>query len=388
MNNVSLKGLGKRDMLDFKNMKKMREKIIKGSSTSPIIFDYPANQLASKLHPEVQFVKVSKIIKETKDVKTFELVPDVEAGTTSLANFRAGQYVSVCVEIGTGIYRRPYTLSCSPKNALENKYTITIKRVKNGIVSNFFLNEVEEGYRFSVSAPAGNLYYSSLRDANHVIALAGGVGITPFVSMAEAIFDGVENFDLTIIYGAKNKNDLIFREKLEDISCKLEKVNLVYILSEEDDNEFANGYIDKNFINQYLKDENSFFVSGSTSFYEYMNDVLKEFQLPKKYIRHDAFLGEIDLKSNNEYNLTILTKDDEISIICYGEETLLQAMEKNRIIAPSKCHVGECGFCRSKLVSGKVKTFDENIRAADKDYNYIHPCCTYPESDIIIKLPN
>ena len=206
--------------------------------------------------------------------------------------------------------------------------------------------------------------------------------------MAEAIYDGIENFELTILYGEKTKNDLLFREKLEDITCKLKNVNLVYILSDESDNEFVSGFIDKDIIKQHMKEDNSFFVSGSVPFYSYINDILKEFNLPKKYIRHDVFMGEIELKQNNEFNLTILTKDKEYQVTCYGKETLLQAMEKNGIISPSKCHVGECGFCRSKLVSGKVKTFDEHIRAADKTYNYIHPCATYPESDVIIKLPN
>lgn len=388
MSDIKLDGLGKRDMLAFRDTVKDREKVIRKSSARPVFNNYEANNIAEKLHPLKQFVKVDKIIKENDDVKTFVLVPDVDAGTKSLAYFKAGQYISVCVEIDGGIYRRPYTLSCSPKYALESKYTITIKRVKNGIVSNYFLDEIEEGDSFVVSAPSGDFCYSTLRDANHVIALAGGSGITPFVSMAEAIYDGIEDFELTILYGAKNKNDLIFREKLEDITCKLEKVNLVYILSEESDNEFTNGYIDKNIIEQYLKEENSFFVCGSVGFYNYMNDVLKEFDLPKKYIRHDLFMGEIELKSDSEYKVTVLTQDREINIICNGQETLLQAMEKNKIIVPNKCHVGECGFCRSKLISGKVKTFDEAIRASDKDYNYIHPCATYPESDIVIKLPN
>ena len=62
-------------------------------------------------------------------------------------------------------------------------------------------------------------------------------------------------------------------------------------------------------------------------------------------------------------------------------------MEKNGINAPSKCHVGECGFCRSKLKSGKVKTFDGTIRTADKEYEFIHPCASFPESDVVIELP-
>ncbi len=95
----------------------------------------------------------------------------------------------------------------------------------------------------------------------------------------------------------------------------------------------------------------------------------------------------MDLRGNDYYNLTILARGQEVNIPCCARETLLYAMEKNGINAPSKCHVGECGFCRSKLKSGKVKTFDGTIRTADKEYEFIHPCASFPESDVVIELP-
>lgn len=371
----------------FDKLSKKREKIIRKSSSKPIETHDSIFELANRLHPEEQHVKVDEIIRENDDVKTFVLVPDEGSGTKQLAYFKAGQYVSVCVSIHDGIYKRPYTLSCSPKMALQNKYTITIKREVEGTVSNFFLDEVEVGDTFLISEPLGNFYYVGLRDAKHVIAIAEDIGIVPFASMAEAIYDGVLDFSLTILYNAKTKNDLIFREKLEDITCKLENVNLVYILSEEDDNEFLKGPVDKSIIESYMKEENSFFVCGSVPFYAHMNDVLKEFQLPNKFIRHEAFMGEMELKDEAEYNLTVITQNEELKMKCNSRKTLLQTMEENGVVTLSHCHVGECGFCRSKLISGKVKTFDENIRAADKNHNYIHPCVTFPESDVILQLP-
>lgn len=371
----------------FDALVKKREKVIRKSSSKPIVTENPVENLVKRLHPEEQFVKVAEIIKENADVKTFVLVPDEEAGTKELAYFKAGQYVSICVSIRDGIYRRPYTLSCSPKMALQNKYMITIKRDGDGIVSNFFLDEVDVGYSFSISAPTGDFCYTGLRDANHVIALAEDIGIVPFVSMAEAIYDGILDFSLTILYCAKTKNDLLFREKLEDITCKFENVNLVYILSEEEDNEFINGPIDKSIIESYMVEENSFFVNGSVSFYSHMNAILKEFNIPKKYVRHEVFMGEIELKEDTDYNLTVVTQKREYKMKCNSRKTLLQTMEENGVVTLSRCHVGECGFCRSKLISGKVKTFDENIRAADKNHNYIHPCSTFPESDVILQLP-
>lgn len=385
---LKLDGLGKKDMLKFKNLSKERGKVIKSSSSKDINTDFKINDLANQMHPKIQYVKVTEIITETPDTKTFILEPDVSKGTKKLAYFRAGQYVSVRIRIGEGIYRRPYTLSSSPKLALKNKYAITIKRVENGIVSNYFLDKVEVGFTFSISAPTGVFYYERLRDAYNVIAIAGGSGVTPFMSMAEAIVDGTIDFKLTIIYGARTKKDFIFKERLDEIAKKTEKVKVVYVISDEISSEYEMGYIDSKVINPYLGEENSFFVCGPIGLYEHMNEVLKEYNLAAKYVRHDLFFGEIDKLGTQTYNVTVLTHDVELSIRCKGNETLLSAMEKEGILAPSKCHVGECGFCRSKLIKGKIKTFDDAGRMGDRDLQYIHPCASFPESDVVIKLPN
>lgn len=387
MGNLNLNGLGKKDIERFYELTKERDKIIRDSSSNAIDTNFTSNKLARTLHPKVQYVKVAKIIEENEETKTFVLEPDLETSTKHLARFKPGQYISIEVPIGESIYKRPYTLSSSPKKVEDNIYTITIRRVPYGKVSNYFLEHVEIGDTFKISAPTGEFSYQPIRDAQHIIGIAGGRGITPFMSMAEAIYDGTLDCKLTILYGVKSKSDIIFREKLEEITSKTENVKLAYVMVVDDDTEFASSFIDKELLDKYLEEENSFFVCGPNSIYERMNEVLKEYNIPIKYIRHDAFKNEIEINREEEYNLKILTHNEEINIKCYSTETLLDSMEKSGVIAPSRCHVGECGFCRSKLVSGKVKTFNDTLRAADKEYNYIHPCSSYPESDIILKLP-
>lgn len=384
---LDLKGLGKKDMLLLKEIPQERERVIRNSSSNAINTKFVANEIAESLHPTIQYVKVADIIEEGRDAKTFVFVPDIDAGTKKLATFRPGQYISVKVEIEEGIYRRPYTISCSPKNAYDNIYTITIKRRPRGIVSNYFLDEVKIDDKFMISAPTGNFYYEPIRDAKHIIALAGGSGITPFISMAEAILDGILDCKLTILYGARTESDLLFHKKLEEMAEKSKYIQVEYILSEEENPNYQTGFITKELIEKYMENETSFFVCGPLSLYDAMNEVLKEFNVPNKYIRTDAFFGRMDLRGNDYYNLTILARGQEVNIPCCARETLLYAMEKNGINAPSKCHVGECGFCRSKLKSGKVKTFDGTIRTADKEYEFIHPCASFPESDVVIELP-
>jgi len=71
-----------------------------------------------------------------------------------------------------------------------------------------------------------------------------------------------------------------------------------------------------------------------------------------------------------------------------ADETVLVALERAGIEAPSHCRSGECGWCRSRLVSGDVFTPEslEARRKADLKAGYIHPCCTYPLSDLMIEI--
>ena len=64
-------------------------------------------------------------------------------------------------------------------------------------------------------------------------------------------------------------------------------------------------------------------------------------------------------------------------------------MERAGIKAPSRCKSGSCGFCHSRLISGEyfVDKKHEYRRQADFKFGFIHPCCTYPESDMEIDVP-
>ncbi len=72
-----------------------------------------------------------------------------------------------------------------------------------------------------------------------------------------------------------------------------------------------------------------------------------------------------------------------------AEETILAALERAGLAPDSQCRSGECGLCRSHLVSGEVfiKPEDDGRREADRRFGFIHPCATYPLSDLEIRLP-
>ena len=80
------------------------------------------------------------------------------------------------------------------------------------------------------------------------------------------------------------------------------------------------------------------------------------------------------------FNLTVRqgNRDDKLS--ASANETVLTAIERAGIKAPSRCRSGECGWCRSRMLEGSVFILQENElrRWADKEYGYIHPCSSFP----------
>lgn len=359
--------------------------------------------LARALHPKQQYVKVAKIIERADDCKSFVLVPDEEKGTKSLAYFGAGKYLTVFEEIEGMKITRAYSISSKPKDTLDGKYMLTIKRVDGGLMSNYILDTWEVGTKVKVSAPAGNFEYQPLRDAKKVICLAGGSGITPFLSMAGAIVDGDEDFELTLLYGSRNKDAILFYDELLDITQKTDKVKVVHVLSDENadasEEGFEKGFITAELIKKYAPENEyySVFICGPQVMYNFLEKELPKLELPKKYIRHEMFGEFHDPKTQADYpsdvpetvTITVTIQDETKTVTGSTNDSVLQILEKNGIAAPARCRSGECGFCHSHLLSGKVYVPKhlEYRRLADFKFDCIHPCCSFPLSDLVINVP-
>ena len=172
----ALKGLG---VGAFLGEVKLREQHIAAATDEMPQSIYNANILAKKLHPAKQFVKVAKVV-DHGDAKSFVLVPDPARGTEEMAYFRAGQYTTVEVTTGGATLWKPYSICSGPADALHKSYTITVRRSKGGYVSEYILDNWKEGTEAVISGPQGDFYYLRLRDAKHIVAMAGGSVIAAY----------------------------------------------------------------------------------------------------------------------------------------------------------------------------------------------------------------
>ncbi|MBQ4067563.1 MAG: 2Fe-2S iron-sulfur cluster binding domain-containing protein [Clostridia bacterium] len=355
------------------------------------------NALAEALHPASQHLKVSHVTVHSQDAKTYTLVADSEMGTSSLAYFDAGQYLSFSFEKDGKYTTRPYSIVSSPADALRGFYRITVKRVTGGEISGHILDTWEEGTKAVASAPLGNFTYEPLRDCKSILAICGGSGITPILSLAKAVSEGTEDCSLTILYGAKYESELLHKEELDELTASSDRIKAVYVLSGEVKNGYESGFISRDIIEKHKPEELfSVFICGPEAMYSYLEEELTPLGLERKYIRREV-QGEMlcpekhsDHPGNAPEKVTVTIKQGNASFTVEGSgnETVLRILERSIACPPSHCRSGECGFCRSRLVSGEIfipKASDRR-RLADEPHGYIHPCCSYPLSDLEIEI--
>ena len=390
----ALKGLS---IMPFLNQVKTRNKMIEAASDEMPQSIFNVNRVAAALHPARQHVKIAKVT-DHGDAKSYLLIADKEKGTEKLAYFRASQYVSVELNIDGALVNKPYTIRSNPADALGagSSYTLTVKLTNPAYASKHILDSWKEGDSLSISGPLGDFYYQELRDAKHVVALAGGSGITPFYSMAAAIVDGIEDFDMTILYGSRSSDGILLKEEIEDLAERSKgRVKVVHILSHEEKEGYEHGFITAELIKKYAPEgDYSVFMCGPKDMYDFEDGEMAKLGLPKRRVRKEMsgdYLGveknpDYQAPQEQEFKLTVDIRGQKQTVACKAGESLLWAMERAGIAAPSRCRSGECGWCHSRLVSGKYFCPKEadGRRLADEKFGWIHPCCTFPLSDMEI----
>ena len=361
------------DLIRFTKMvPKRREKLAEGSAEK-IPASYRVNETARILHPGYQSAKLVKIIPNTADTKTYEFE------TERPFYFRAGQYMTLGATIDGSVVSRPYAASSAPKAALEKRVAFTIK--KCGFFSGYMFDNAKVGDTFTVGDPTGEFCYEPVKDASHIVAIAGGSGITPFYSMAQAITDGTIDVKLTIFYGAKTEEDLIFKTELD--ALKSDKIKVIYVLSNEKKAGYESGFIGAEIIEKYVSGDFTVMMCGPQAMYAFLDKELTKFNLPLRRIKKEAnTVGMRDVKEAH-YKITVKIGFNTYTVDADSRETVLTALERAGLNVPTKCRAGGCGFCHAKLISGKftIPGADKR-RLADAKFGYFHPCCSYPDSDM------
>jgi ferredoxin-NADP reductase len=378
---------------DFDGYDDIREEIRASRiAASQYSFDLDfADQYIKRLHPDRLKLKVADIIQETLTTKTFRLV----SANNDLPPFQAGQYLSLFIEVQGIRTSRPYSISSQPNQI--GYYDITVKQVPNGLVSNFLLDRVVIGDNLTVSGPQGNFYFNPLIHDQNMICIAGGSGITPFMSMIREIVDRNLPRTLTLFYGNREKADIIFHEQLAHISNHFDSIHYIPVIEKASaDYQGQCGLITTDLIEKEAGDvkDATFFLCGPQGMYDFCLPQIEHLGVPRRKIRKELYGPPIDIckdpgwpKEIAQDRLFSVSVKNGPTISAPASAPLLVSLEKAGIAPPSICRSGECSMCRIKILSGKVfQPAGTPVRKSDRRYGYVHSCVSYPLENLEVLL--
>lgn len=348
-------------------------------------------KIVESLHPERMYLKVKEIIEETPSTKTFRMVPT----KGKLPPFRAGQYVNLFVTIGGVLTSRPYSISSSPN---QTEYIdLTVRRKEGGFVSNYLLDEVKVGDEFETTGPVGQFYYEPLTDGKNLVFLAGGSGITPFMSIIREVVDKKLDLNIWLLYGSRIPDDVIFGKELEEIARKNPNIDYVLVISEPPEHwGGVCGFLNQDLIREHLEkvEDKTFYVCGPQAMYIFCEGELERLKIPRRKTKREAYGPPDDVtrepgwpKGLSAYAVFTVEVVGKKTFDALAGEPLMNSLEREGLVIPAVCRSGICTTCRTKLLSGKVfMPSSVTLLEADRKFGYIHPCMAYPISDIKIRI--
>ena len=370
------------------------------ASASPALESVdPIGDVSRAWHPGPIELVVTKITPACKTAKTVRF-ERTDGG--KLPFFYAGQYIVLDFKIGESLISRPYSISSAPFEArAEHPFVeITVRRSKgDGFICDYVNDELKIGDILTGTMGLGQFYYEPLRDAKHVVALAGGVGITPFASMAKEVVNGTLDIDLTILYGSASSDDIVMKEELEALDGACGKLRIVHVLSGDEPGWTGEkGFLTAELIKKYSAEDTTYFICGPQVMYQFLRGEVAKLEVPARRVRFEVFGQVKDIAvyegypramRDETFELTVVRGISEVKIPAKACESIVVALERAGIRIETGCRSGECGFCRTKVLSGDYFVCPEGDgrREADKDFNYVHACAAYPLSDMKIKIP-
>jgi len=163
---------------------------------------------------------VERVTDESEIIRSFVLVP---ADGGPVARHKPGQYLGFALSVpGVGGLRRNYSISCAPN---DRAYRITVKREASdgmppGQASNWLHDNAAPGTVLRVAAPAGDFFLDTDR-AEPVVLVSGGVGLTPMVSMLEALQAEKPDRPLSWVHGALNSRVQAMHRHVRDLVSRM-----------------------------------------------------------------------------------------------------------------------------------------------------------------------
>ena len=336
-------------------------------------------------------LRVAAIFRETPTVKTFRLVEP--GGGDVPFTFMPGHFLTVSAELDGKTARRSYTIASSPTQ--RSHVEVTVKREEQGLISRHLHDRVAVGESVEVSAPLG--IFTFMGEEASIVLIAGGVGITPMMSVARYLTDRSYPCEIFFLYGARSPEEFVFREELEYLQKRHANLHVAATMSRAEGTAWmgATGPISKEFIARSVPEiaRRRVHLCGPPPMMEAVRAALAELGVPKDQIKTEAFgpargvapgtaaplpssglapVGEtIPRIATAEVRFTKSGKTGALA----PDQTVLEAAEVIGVEIDYSCRVGICGACKVRLIEGAVTMeVEEGLPPEEKARGVILAC--------------
>jgi ferredoxin-NADP reductase len=234
-------------------------------------------------------------------------------------------------------------------------------------------------------------------DSERLVFLAGGSGVTPFMSIIRETVEQNLHLHIHLLYGSRSPHDIIFEDELKQIAAAHPNVQVDFIISEPPEGwSGLCGLPEAGMISSRVgtMEGKTFFLCGPAPMHVLCEEALESLGVPRRRIRKEAYGPPDDVTMEPGWPGISAGAEFEVQEERSGKvfraragEPLMNSLERAGLVIPSACRSGECAACRTRLVSGKVFTPSRvRRRWSDEQAGYIHPCMSYPLEDLRIRL--
>ncbi len=347
---------------------------------------------------ELRCVQVQQI---THDVRSFVFAPP----PGQQVSFKAGQFITLQLEIDGGHLERCYTISSPPTRP--DRLSITVKRVAAGPVSNWLHDTLRPGARLTARAPSGGFTLGEdvAERTGKYLFLSAGSGITPLMSMTRTLFDLGSPADVLFVHSARSPADIVFRRELDAIASVLPSVRVMHVCESDhpaDRWPGLRGRLTAEMVSTLIPDldQRTTYVCGPAGYMASVRQLLdaRDYDMTRYHEESFSFeelpfrsgslavqpiTSESESESESTTGYLVEFARSGRSVPCGPGQTILDAALAAGLRPPSSCTQGMCGTCKTVKLGGEVDMrHNGGIRPKEIAQGKILLCCSRPLTDL------
>lgn len=328
-------------------------------------------------------LRVNRIIAETHD--TVSVVFDVPPELATSYRYKSGQNITFRVPLNGELVHRSYSMSSAPE--ISDEFTVTVKRVVGGAVSNWVNQTLASGDYVEVTTPAGLFV---LKDQpKPVVAFAGGSGITPVFAILKTALATTDR-SVYLFYGNRDRESIIFAAELKKWIAKYpNRLTVIHHLDSE------NGYVTAAALTDSVatSKDAEIFICGPDPFMDVVEESLFASGVTPAQIHIERFNQLPAAATQDQVVAAPGTEPTQVTITFGGKtqtlehragQVLLQTARAAGINAPFACESGNCATCMAKIIEGEVIMHVNDALAEDEVADgWILTCQSVPTTPVV-----